>query len=78
MKLKQRIKFSGRNLNEVFSLECVKAIIKDDEQDPVLIMRPEKMRNDCLTHVVFIGDFIEEYDNGIWNVLRCKMNYLLA
>ena len=78
MKLKQRIKFSGRNLNEVFSLECVKAIIKDDEQDPVLIMRPEKMCNDCQTHVVFIGDFIEEYDNGTWNVLRCKMNYLLA
>ena len=49
MKLKQRIKFSGRNLNEVFSLECVKAIIKDDEQDPVLIMRPEKMCNDCHT-----------------------------
>jgi hypothetical protein len=74
MRVKQRIKFTGKNLHEIFNLPCVKSMLKDDDDKPVLIMKPEKLYHCNNTCVVFVGDFIEELDNGTWQVIRMQFN----
>ena len=60
--------FSGRNLNDVFLQDGVKAILKDDEGKPVLVLDPRYvMPGD--NYVVFVGDIIEYIDNK-WRVIR--------
>lgn len=67
IQIKQTIKFTGKNLNDVFSLPCVNCIIKLDEK-PVVVLSPvfppERQR------FCEIGDTLVEYDNGCWDVER--------
>jgi hypothetical protein len=67
MQLKRKIEFTGKNLNDVFNLPCVKAILKV-ETKPVLVLWITKV----LTHsrkTVEIGDILVQYENGQWAVL---------
>ena len=74
MRVKQRIKFRGVNLHEMFKLPCVKSILKSDDDTPVLIMKPDTLYHCNTTCVAFVGDFIEELDNGTWQVIRMQYN----
>ena len=75
MKTKQTIKFSGRNIDEIFRLPCVKAVIKSDNDEPVLIMKPNKMlaQSSC---VAFVGDTIEELEDSTWNIITSGKNLI--
>ena len=68
MQLKRKIKFEGKNLNDVFGLPCVKAIFKV-EAKPVLVLMITAMvprsRN-----VAEIGDTLVQYEDGTWEVMR--------
>lgn len=74
MRVKQRIKFTGKNLHEMFYLPCVKSILKADDDKPVLVMKPETLYHCNTTCVAFTGDFIEELENGSWQVIRMQFN----
>lgn len=63
-----KIQFTGKNLNDVFGLPCVKAILKVDGK-PVLVLMITAMvprsRN-----VAEIGDTLVQYEDGTWEVMR--------
>lgn len=69
MKEIRRIKFTGKNLNDVFALPCVKKIIKIDNQ-PTLVIYSFLLVGDPLNDVVRIGDELVEYDNGMWKIVK--------
>ena len=68
MKLRRKIKFEGKNLNDVFSLPCVKAIFKIDAK-PVLVLLTTSVVDHSRT-VVEIGDTLVQYEDGKWEVMR--------
>ena len=74
MKVKQRIKFTGKNLHEMFYLPCVKSVLKSDDDKPILILNPKMLYHCNNTSLVFVGDFVEELENGTWQVIRMMFN----
>ena len=61
------IKFTGKNLNDVFGLPCVKCILKVDGE-PFLVLWPDMvigMERSCA-----IGGILVEFDNHHWMVER--------
>ena len=62
------IVFTGKNLHDVFQQQGVKAILKDDEGRPVLVLDPRYVEQGSHP-VVFVGDIIEN-TNGKWKVIR--------
>ena len=65
MKIKRLIKYTGKNLNDVFPLPCVKAIIKSGDE-PILVLWPDKtigMERTCSK-----GQTLVQYENGQWFV----------
>jgi hypothetical protein len=68
MKLRRIIEFQGKNLNDVFSLDCVKAILKVDGK-PVLVLWNMMLLRRSST-IAEIGDQLIQYDNGKWEVNR--------
>ena len=74
MRIKQRIKFTGKNLHEMFYLPCVKSILKSGDDTPVLVLNPQTLYHCNNTCVVFVGDFVEELENGTWQVIRMMFN----
>jgi hypothetical protein len=69
MKEVRRIKFTGKNLNDVFSLPCVRKIIKIVNK-PQLVIDPFVLVGNPLMAVARIGDELVEYDNGQWEIVR--------
>ena len=72
-KIFKMIKFSGKNLNDVFGLDCVKIIIKTQEGEPILVMRPEKMfrQPDVKTRTFAeVGDVLVQNEQGLWAVVE--------
>lgn len=67
MKINKVIKFTGKNLNDVFDLPCVKAIIKSGD-DPILVLWSDKTIG--VEHTVIKGDLLIQYENGKWFVDR--------
>lgn len=61
-----KIQFTGKNLNDVFGLPCVKAILKVDGK-PVLVLWNYMMIS-SLRCIAEIGDTLIQYDNGKWEV----------
>lgn len=57
-----RIEFTGKNINDIFSLPCVKAIRKTRWGKIIAIFNN--------SNFVRIGDTIVEYDNGKWGIIR--------
>lgn len=68
MQLIKRIEFTGKNLNDMFSLPCVKAIMKVNNK-PVLILYNTAVAFRAY-NTVEIGNILIQYDNGIWEVLK--------
>lgn len=70
MKIKKRIHFTGKNLNDVFNLPCVKNIMKYEsvvECEPILILDRLKVEVNSKT-TVEVGDTLVQYINGKWAV----------
>ncbi len=76
MKVRKRYKFTSINLHEMFNLPCVKAVFKDEEGKPILIMDPEKLYMGNTTSIAFVGDFIEEMEDRKFQIIRSKLNWL--
>ena len=68
MKEVRRIKFTGKNLNDVFALPCVYMIMKVADR-PKLFLLPNMLAVPHLPNVVRPGDSIVEYDNGLWQIV---------
>ena len=64
--MKQKIQFSGRHLDDIFSLPCVNSIIKSSDGTPFLIIRPEHHVE--FPYAAYPGDWLIEEDNGKWRV----------
>lgn len=64
MKIQRIINYTGKNLNDVFSLPCVKLIMKC-EGEPLLILWPDVVRK---RNIACPGDRLVEYSNGQWDV----------
>ena len=67
MKEVRRIKFTGKNLNDVFALPCVYKIMKVADR-PKLFLLSNMLVAQHLPNVVRPGDSIVEYDNGLWQI----------
>lgn len=63
--MRQKIHFTGKNLNDVFFIPCVLAIMKLDNDEPFIILR-KGMSNGSL--FACIGDWLVEEDDGKWHV----------
>ena len=61
----RRIKFTGKNLNDVFALPCVEKIEKCGNR-PKLIMNRSMVNN--VFNVVLVGDELVEYSDGKWEI----------
>lgn len=68
MKEVRRIKFTGKNLNDVFALPCVYMIMKVADR-PKLFLLPNMLAVPHLPNEVRPGDSIVEYDNGLWQIV---------
>lgn len=68
MRIKRRIEFTGKNLNDVFNLPCLKCIIKIDSK-PVLVLLNTTLVSRSRPFVE-IGDKLVQYDDGQWEVIR--------
>lgn len=69
MKEVRRVKFTGKNLNDVFALPCVRKIIKMANK-PQLVIDPFMMVGAFPMPLASIGDELVEYDNGQWEIVR--------
>ena len=69
MKEVRRIKFTGKNLNDVFTLPCVKKIIKIVNK-PQLVINSFMLVGNPLMDVAHIGDELVEYEDGRWEIVR--------
>jgi hypothetical protein len=69
MKELRRIKFTGKNLNDVFALPCVKKIVKIINE-PQLIIYYFMLADKSKTEVVRIGDELVEYEDGRWEIVH--------
>ena len=69
MKEVRRIKFTGKNLNDVFALPCVHKIIKIIDT-PQLVLETRVMAVPTLTRTARPGDELVEYDDGLWEIER--------
>ena len=63
--MRQKIHFTGKNLNDVFFLPCVGAIMKEDSGEPFLVLRNGLSDG---FHYAVIGDWLVEEDDGKWHV----------
>lgn len=64
--MRQKIHFTGKNLNDVFFLPCVDAIVKEDSDETFLVLN-----TDCMSDkfsFVYIGEWLVEEDCGKWHV----------
>ena len=68
-KIIRQIHFTGKNLNDVFALSCVKSIIKTEDGSPVLILDSSMVVS---TNVCLVGDMLREWTDEQWEV--CSKN----
>lgn len=64
MKIVRKIEFTGKNLNDVFRLPCVKTIMKIGAE-PVIILSAVKTRESTVCNV---GDTLVQYTDGKWDI----------
>ena len=69
----RRIKFTGKNLNDVFALPCVRKIIKLINQ-PQLVIYSDFLSGNPLMDVAKPGDELVEYSDGKWEI-QCRRSY---
>ena len=68
-KIIRQIHFTGKNLNDVFALSCVKSIIKTEDGSPILILDTRMVVS---TNVCLVGDMLREWTDEQWEV--CSKN----
>ena len=68
MKVRRRICFTGKNLNDVFNLPCVKCVMKTDQAEPALVLYPQKLKR-SQKMITFKGDTLVQYEDGSWEAL---------
>ena len=66
MSMRQKIHFTGKNLNDVFHLPCVEGIIKGINDLPFVELKPDHTK----IRLVQVGDWLVEEDDGTWRVER--------
>ena len=69
-KIIRQIQFTGKNLNDVFTLSCVKSIIKTEDGSPILILDTRMVVS---TNVCLVGDTLREWTDEKWEV-DCSKN----
>ena len=62
--MRQKIHFTGKNLNDVFFNPCVCGVMKMDSDEPFLVLRDGLSDG---SHYAGIGDWLVEED-GKWHV----------
>lgn len=67
MKIIRQIKFTGKNLNDVFNLPCVKSVLKIDKQ-PVLELWRIYLYSHESSKYCEIGKTLVEYENHRWEI----------
>ena len=68
MKEVRRIKFTGKNLNDVFALPCVDKIVKIINR-PQLVINPSVLLKTS-PNVANIGDELVEYEDEQWEIVQ--------
>jgi hypothetical protein len=68
MKEVRRIKFTGKNLNDVFALPCVDKIVKIINR-PQLVINPSILLKTS-SNLANIGDELVEYEDEQWEIVR--------
>ena len=68
-KIIRQIHFTGKNLNDVFTLSFVKSIIKNEDGTPVLILDSSMVIS---TNVCLVGDMLREWTDDKWEVDSSK------
>lgn len=63
--MKQKIHFTGKNLNDIFYLPCVMGIAKNGFNEPFLFLKVEQ--TNYLSSFAYVGDWLVEED-GKWHV----------
>lgn len=66
--MKQKIQFTGKNLNDIFYLPCVAGIEKKDFNQPFLFLKMEWTAYHF--SFAYVGDWLVEEDDGTWSVER--------
>ena len=64
--MKQKIHFTGKNLNDIFHLPCVGGVLKKDFNKPFLFLKMEQMVD--FSRFADVGDWLVEEDDGMWRV----------
>lgn len=67
MQIVESIKFEGRNLDDIFKLECVDGIIKGSDNDPVVTLE-ERLAGG--RRYLRRGDYLCKLASGMWRVLE--------
>ena len=67
MKEVRRIKFTGKNLNDIFFLPCVSTIYKRDGKPMPFIYPYMLLECPGLNYLLPNAELVE-YDNGKWNI----------
>lgn len=79
--MKQKIQFTGKNLNEIFALPCVYRIEKDFSTtlhghiiENVYVVA--RARNSICSNILIVeyGDWLVQDDKGIWHVEKGDNN----
>lgn len=65
MKIIRQITYTGKNLNDVFALPCVKGIIKVNNA-PYLVLWRDVVHGE--KNIARDGDVLVQYTNGKWSV----------
>ena len=65
MKIQRIINYTGKNLNDVFALPCVKGIIKVNNAPYLVLWRDMAHGDNCVARP---GDDLVQYTNGKWSV----------
>lgn len=68
MKEVRRVKFTGKNLNDIFFLPCVDKIVKKINR-PQVVINPSVLLKTS-SNVANIGDELVEYEDEQWEIVR--------
>lgn len=75
--VQKSVLFLGTNLSSVFELPCIKSVLKSEKDEPILVMRVEKLAVGSPA-TVLKGDKIEEDFDGKWRVIRSINNQIYS
>lgn len=68
MKIIRQIKFTGKNLNDVFNLPCVKSVLKIDKQPVLELWGIYLYSRGYSRKFCEIGKTLVEYENHRWEI----------